>query len=229
MKSFEAELSLVADPLAELGEGRRREGRNGHVHLSDHRGTGPSIQGRIRRDNVGKGHRPAGAGSDLQRPAKRGMTEGGGRELVWRMSPYELRKRRNVLRRGAGRHACSGNARGRQRGSGHLAVPGGPPDVEPGMVAPRSGNESGSKPTRGGVYVGQHLSLTRVGKAPGGKSRSEPDSGNPTVRDRRGALRNVTHGEPRNPPRNRKSGSGHSSPTGARAQFLSRPGEAASV
>jgi hypothetical protein len=82
MKSFEAELLLVADPLAELGEGRSREGRNGHVHLSDHRGTGPSIQGKIRRDNVGKGHLPAGAGSNLQRPAKRGTTKGGGRELV---------------------------------------------------------------------------------------------------------------------------------------------------
>ena len=52
--------------------------------------------------------------------------------------------------------------------------------------------------------------------------RSEPDSGNPTVRDRRGALGDVTHGEPRNPIRNRKSGLGHSSPTGARAQDLSR-------
>ncbi len=52
--------------------------------------------------------------------------------------------------------------------------------------------------------------------------RSEPDSGNPTVRDRRGALRNVTHGGTRNPLRNRKSGTGHSSPTGARAQLLSR-------
>ncbi len=57
--------------------------------------------------------------------------------------------------------------------------------------------------------------------------RSEPDSGNPTVRDRRGALRNVIHGEPRNPLRNRKSGTGHSSPTGARAQFLSRHPHAA--
>ena len=52
--------------------------------------------------------------------------------------------------------------------------------------------------------------------------RSEPDSGNPTVRDRRGALRNVIHGEPRNPLRHRKSGTGHSSPKDARTQFLSR-------
>jgi len=40
----------------------------------------------------------------------------------------------------------------------------------------------------------QHLSFIRVGKAPGIQPRSEPDSGNPTVRDRRGASRNVTKG-----------------------------------
>ena len=34
--------------------------------------------------------------------------------------------------------------------------------------------------------------------------RSEPDSGHPTVRDRRGALGDVTHGEPRNPTRKSK-------------------------
>ncbi len=35
--------------------------------------------------------------------------------------------------------------------------------------------------------------------------RSEPDSGNPTVRDRRGALGNVVYGGTRIPPHNRKS------------------------
>jgi hypothetical protein len=35
--------------------------------------------------------------------------------------------------------------------------------------------------------------------------RSEPDSGNPTVRDRRGALGNVVYGGIRNPSHNRKS------------------------
>ena len=37
-----------------------------------------------------------------------------------------------------------------------------------------------------------------------------------------GARGNVTHGEIRNPIRNRKSGLGHSSPTGARASVLSK-------
>jgi hypothetical protein len=53
------------------------------------RGRGPGIQGQTRRDNVGKGHLPAGAGSNLQRPTAEAKAEGGGRVLVWRMSPYE--------------------------------------------------------------------------------------------------------------------------------------------
>jgi hypothetical protein len=39
--------------------------------------------------------------------------------------------------------------------------------------------------------MGQHLSLTVFGKAARGQPRSEPDSGKPTVRDRRGACGNV--------------------------------------
>ncbi len=50
---------------------------------------GPSNQGKIRRDNVGKGHLPAGARSNLQRLAHQGRTVGGERIMVWRMSPYE--------------------------------------------------------------------------------------------------------------------------------------------
>ena len=34
----------------------------------DRRGTGPSIQGKTRRANVGKGHPPAGTDNNLQRP-----------------------------------------------------------------------------------------------------------------------------------------------------------------
>ena len=39
--------------------------------------------------------------------------------------------------------------------------------------------------------MSQHFSLADCGKAPEGQPRSEPDSGNPTVRDRRGARGNV--------------------------------------
>jgi len=45
------------------------------------------------------------------------------RVLVWRMSSSERRRRGSALRGGAGRHPDASNARGRQRGSGHLAVP----------------------------------------------------------------------------------------------------------
>jgi hypothetical protein len=51
------------------------------------------------------------------------------------------------------------------------------------------------------VYVGQHLSFVRAGKATDGEPRSEPDWGNPTVRDRRGACGNVDYGGTRTPPR----------------------------
>ena len=42
------------------------------------------------RDNFGKGHLPAGTDDNLQRPAEIGTTEVRGRDLVWRMSLYEL-------------------------------------------------------------------------------------------------------------------------------------------
>ena len=57
--------------------------------------------------------------------------------------------------------------------------------------------------------------------------RPEPDSGKPTVRNRRGASGNVAHGGTRNPPRNRKGGRGNAPPVGARAWTLSRHPHAA--
>ena len=41
------------------------------------------------RNNVGKGHLPAGTDDNLQRPVVIGRTEDGGRDLVWRLSQYE--------------------------------------------------------------------------------------------------------------------------------------------
>src|SRR5262249_16540372 len=57
-----------ADPWAGFGEGRRRRGRNRQVHLTPRRDHDPGILGQTCRDNVGKDHLPAGAGSNLQRP-----------------------------------------------------------------------------------------------------------------------------------------------------------------
>ena len=50
------------------------------------------------------------------------------------------------------------------------------------------------KPPSRGVHMCQHSSLLGAGKAAGGQPGSEPDSGNPTVRDRRGASGNVATG-----------------------------------
>ena len=142
-----------ADPPGGGGEGRCRRGRNGYEHLASHRGTGPGIRGRTRRDNVGKGHLPAGAGSNLQRPAARGHAEGGGRVMVWRMSPYERRRRGNALRGGARHHPGRGNTRAGQRGSGHLAAAGQSSDFEPGIAVSSKQRRAWEQTTIGrGVY-----------------------------------------------------------------------------
>lgn len=79
-----------ADPPVRGGEGRRRVGSNGYMHHVSRRGTDPSIQGKILRDNVGKVHLPAGTDNNLQRPGPiRWMPKWAGRDLDWRVSPYE--------------------------------------------------------------------------------------------------------------------------------------------
>jgi hypothetical protein len=52
-----------------------------------------------------------------------------------------------------------------QRGSGHLAVPGWLPDLEPGQADPRSRDEFVCKLSAGGVHVCQHLNIAALGKA----------------------------------------------------------------
>jgi hypothetical protein len=80
------------------------------------------------------------------------------------------------------------------------------------------------KPGVAGVYTHQRLNLPKPWEGPRRTSQGlEPDPGNLAVRDFRGALGNVRHGEIVNPSRNRKSGSGNPSPTARRAQVLSRP------
>ena len=56
---------------------------------------------------------------------------------------------------------------------------------------PAFADEPAGKPALSGAYASQRLSFLRVGKACRGKPGSEPYSGNPTVRDRRGACGNV--------------------------------------
>ena len=67
-----------APTQSERGEGRCRVGRNGYEHHTSRRGRGPSTQGQMRRDNVGKVLLPAGADSNLHRPGVEGTTEARG-------------------------------------------------------------------------------------------------------------------------------------------------------
>ncbi len=102
-----------------------------------------------------------------------------------------------------------GNTLGGQRSPGHSAVvdrgrrEGMVGTTRPNLPRQSAGwslnpDEETGKPMEQGVYACQRLSFGSVGKAGLWKRtcepRSEPDSGNPTVRDRRGALRNVALG-----------------------------------
>ncbi len=98
-RSEVAERTIVASrPIAPLwGRPMLVGEETGKSTSPGHRSTSPSMQGKTRRDNVGKDHLPAGTGDNLQRPTARGTTEGGGRVMVWRMSPFERRRRGNAL------------------------------------------------------------------------------------------------------------------------------------
>jgi hypothetical protein len=126
------------------------------------------------RDNVGKDHLPAGTGDNLQRLVYRGATKEDERDLVWRMSPFERRRRGNALREDPGDPPQWGNTPLRPRGSRYLAGSHLTPDRAqdripvPGMerVEPRS------KPHQSGAYARQRLSFGCCGKAPWGHARA---------------------------------------------------------
>jgi hypothetical protein len=88
-----------------------------------------------------------------------------------------------------------------QRDSGYSVVSGKPcASRHPtGKNAMDSRNEGTGKLYDSGVYVSRHLSLSLYRKACIRKTiwepRPEPDSGNPTVRDRREAYGNVSYGK----------------------------------
>ena len=172
-------------------EGRCRVGSNGRAHPASHRDTGPGIQGKIRGDNVGNDHLPAGADSNLRRPANEANAEECGRDLVGRMSPYERRRRGNARRGGARHHPRHGNTGAGQRGSGHSVVPERPRTLSRDKPIHEAGTKLESKLRARGGHASQRLSLIDGRKASSEKLRSEPDLGKPAVRDRRGARGNV--------------------------------------
>src|SRR5262249_53578135 len=72
------------------------------------------------------------------------------------------------------------------------------------------GGEAVGKPGMAGAHTNQRLSLSKPWEGLRRTCRGfEPDSGNLTVRDYRGASRNVRHGEIVTPSRDRKSGNGN--------------------
>ena len=189
------------------------------------RGMGPSTCTRSSEITSGRTISQRGLATTCKDRSTRG-TGVGGRVLVWRMSQYEQRRRGNALRGGIRCHPSRGNASRGQRGSRRLV------DIiaalGEGLRAHKSGGrcdvERWSKPVAQGVYVGQRLSFGDAGKARlqtvakvANRTREIRPSGMKT-----GARGNVTHGGTRNPIRNRKSGLGHSPPTGARASVLSK-------
>jgi hypothetical protein len=211
----------VADAPGGGAQGRCCGGRSGQAHFANHRDTGPCIQRKTRRDNVGKVPLAAGAGSNLQRLTLRRLRPEGCESFWdWHVSPFEQRQGGNASSSNLGGCYRKGNARAVQRGSGHLAAFAPALDFEP--MHRGCASDSTSKPASEGACTRQRLSFALVGKAPGVRPRSEPEPGNPAFRDRRGARGNVAYGGTRNPFRKRKRENGHSSPKGARAPALSR-------
>src|SRR6266496_4293124 len=126
-----------ADPVLRCGGGRRPGGKVTGKSPQGQRGRGPSTWGKTCGITLGRTISQRGLTATRGGPETRGRAEGDGRDLVWRMSPYERRRRGNALR-GGGRDAapepltwCSG-----QRDSGHLAARLGKqlPDTDPGRA-----------------------------------------------------------------------------------------------
>lgn len=131
------------------------------------------------------------AASCKDRP-REAMPKPDGGQQVWRMSPYERRRRGNAFPEGRVCLPRGGNDKARQRGSGHLAVPGRFLDTEPRRSRPsKRGRDDEQTSRKRGVRGPELKAMPRLGRLSKEKPRSEPDRGNPAVRDRRGACRNV--------------------------------------
>ena len=156
------------------------------------RGKGPGADVRITALMSGTAILQQGLTTTCKDP-RISLVESDGRSLVGRMSPYERRRRGNALpgraRRDPGKTVTPAV---RQRGSGHLAVSGAVNRVTGSNRITETSVRG--EPSLSGVDVSQRLNLISVGKTYTGEPRSEPDSGNPTVRDRRGALGDVAMG-----------------------------------
>jgi hypothetical protein len=98
-------------------------------------------------------------------PPEEAKARAGGRDLVWRMSPYERRRGGNSLRGGTRCRPWRGNSSKGQRGSGHLAVPGSARTQRRENAMPsKPGRAYGQTDDRRGVYVPALKPRGRVGR-----------------------------------------------------------------
>jgi hypothetical protein len=130
------------------------------------RGRGPSAYARVAEIMSGRAISQQGLASTCKDRAHNGHTGGAGREMVWRMSPYERRRGGNAPPGGSRGRPGAGNARSGQRGSGHsvAAIAGYAPDTEPGYAAPTSWRRGDANSTASGRRVRQHRSFALWGK-----------------------------------------------------------------
>jgi len=100
-----------------------------------------------------------------------------------------------------------GNTQARQRGSGHSVVPRAHliSGRRTGVICRCESGRGGRQTMRFRAVCGPALKVSvpweGLPPANGAEPRPEPDSGNPTVRDRRGACGNANYGGTVNPPR----------------------------
>jgi hypothetical protein len=161
------------------------------------RGMGPSACARIAETTSGRAISQQGLATTCKDSSDEGKPEVGERDLAWRMSPSEQRRRGNALREDPGDPPWWGNTPAGQRGSRHLAGSRLPPDRAQTRVSGcLEGMSRAAKQTmsvRGGCAPALELRPTWEGIVGISQGR-QPDSGNPTVRDERGGLGKRDHG-----------------------------------
>lgn len=95
-------------------------------------GVGVQTRGeRLAETTSGRACAQQGLAATCKDRPREAMPKPGGGQQVWRMGQYERRRRGNALPGGSTCLPRGGNADPRQRGSGHLAVPGRRSDSEP--------------------------------------------------------------------------------------------------
>jgi hypothetical protein len=131
------------------------------------RGMGPSAYARSVGIMSGRASSQQGLATTCEDHATDGITEGAGRDEVWRMSPYERRRRGNALRGDPRGRPERGNARLRQRGSGHSAVrcTEAHPDIEPEVMRPGLRDEGTGQPGGVGLHMSRRMRFRPSGKA----------------------------------------------------------------